>query len=192
LAACGGSSSSTTSTTASTTTSTRSSGGGADASRFAAIRACLQKEGTTLPQRPSATARPNGSARPNGGIFGGGAPGGGPQLPSGVSRAKYEAALKKCGGGTSFGRRNFNSAADTQALTKFASCMRENGINLPAPNTSGSGPVFDTKGIDTTGSKFTAAEAKCRSDLPARFGRRGPPGGGAGAGSSAPAQTTTG
>ena len=32
--------------------------------------------------------------------------------------------------------------------------MRENGVNLPAPNTSGNGPVFNTKGIDTSSATF--------------------------------------
>ncbi len=71
------------------------------------------------------------------------------QLPKGVTRAQYEAAIKKCGGGSFAGRgARFNSPAYKAALTKFAACMRENGVNVPAPNTSGSGPIFDTKGLE--------------------------------------------
>lgn len=52
-----------------------------------------------------------------------------------------------------------------QALTKFATCMRENGVNFPAPNTSGKGPVFSAKGVNTTSSAYRAAATKCRSVL---------------------------
>ena len=56
--------------------------------------------------------------------------------------------------------------------------MRENGVNLPAPNTSGKGPVFNTKGINTSSTAFKSAESKCRSDLGAAAGGGGPPSGG--------------
>jgi hypothetical protein len=198
LAACGsssGSSSSTTSASASTTGTSGSPGttgtpgapgapgapstGGAHSGRFAAIRECLQKNGITLPQRAPGQGRPPGGA---GGSLGGA---GGPQLPKGVTRAQYEAALKKCGGGNFAGRAGgggtrFKSPAFQAALAKFASCLRENGVNVPAPNTSGKGPVFDTKGINTSSAQFKAAEVKCQSDLRAAF-RRGGAAGGAGA-----------
>jgi hypothetical protein len=141
------------------------------------VRECLKKEGITLPQRTPGQKRPPGGA--GGFLGGGGATGatgaGGPQLPKGVTRAKYEAALKKCGGST-FGRggaARFDSPAFKTALAKFATCLRQNGVNVPAPNTSGKGPVFDTKGIDTSSSQFKTAEAKCQSDLTGAF-RRGP------------------
>jgi len=167
LAACGGSSSSSSSSTAAAATSTSTGTGakGPNAGRFAAMRECLQKNGVTLPAfKPGQHGGPQ--AR---GPFGGTS---GRQLPKGVNKAKYEAALKKCGGGA-----RFKSPAFQAALAKFASCMRENGVNVPAPNTSGSGPVFDTKGIDTSSAQFKAAEAKCQSDLSGAF-RRGPGAGG--------------
>jgi hypothetical protein len=103
-------------------------------------------------------------------------------LPKGVTRAQYEAVLKKCGGGNFAGGagRRFNSPAFKAALAKFASCMRENGVNMPAPNTSGSGPIFSSKGLNTSSPQFQAAEVKCRSDLRTAFRR------GAGAGGKAP------
>jgi len=176
LAACGGSSSSSSSSTAAAATSTSTGTGakGPNAGRFAAMRECLQKNGVTLPAfKPGQHGGPQ--AR---GPFGGTS---GRQLPKGVNKAKYEAALKKCGGGNFAGRggggARFKSPAFQAALAKFASCMRENGVNVPAPNTSGSGPVFDTKGIDTSSAQFKAAEAKCQSDLSGAF-RRGPGAGG--------------
>jgi hypothetical protein len=185
FAACGsssGSPSSTTSASAPATTTTGATGAkGPNAGRFAAIRECLQKNGITLPQRtPGQRRRPGGAG---GFLGGGGGAAGGPSLPKGVTRAQYEAALKKCGGGNFAGRgpgARFKSPAFKTALVKFASCMRENGVNMPEPNTSGTGPVFSSKGLNTSSPKFQAAEVKCRSDLSAAFRR------GAGAGGKAP------
>ncbi len=177
LAACGGSGSTTTTNASATTSSggtgtTGSGPTGASAGRFKALRECLQKNGITLPQRTPGQRPPGGPAGA-GGFLGGGAGGAGPKLPSGVTRAQYEAAIKKCGGGAVAGgaAARLKSPAYLAALTKFAACMRENGVNVPAPNTSGNGPVFDTKGIDTSSSQFRAAESKCRSDLTSAFHR---------------------
>ena len=179
LAACGGSSGSTTSTAnASATTSTRAGAAGALAGRFSALRECLQKNGITLPKRTPGQRPSPGS----GGFLGGG----GAALPKGVTQAQYEAAVKKCGGdvnGGAFfrgGAGRFDSPAVTQALAKFAACMRENGVNVPTPNTSGKGPIFNTKGLNTSSAAFKAAETKCSSDLRGAFrvrpGAAGAPG----------------
>jgi hypothetical protein len=143
---------------------------------------CLQKDGITLPKRTP-------GKRPGGGFLGGG--GGGPTLPKGVTKAQYEAAIKKCGGfprgGGAFfrggGAAALSSPAAKQALLKFAACMRENGVNVPAPNTSGKGPVFNNKGLNAGSSKFKTAESKCTGDLTSAFkARPGGAGGPAGAG----------
>ena len=182
LAACGSSGTSTSSST-SNSAATTAAGGSKPGARFAAVRKCLEKEGIKLPSRPSGGA--SGSA---------GQPGSGPparggfKLPEGVSRARFQEAIKKCGGSAfAGGRRRFDSAAARAGLTKFAACMRENGVNVPAPNTSGKGPVFDTKGIDTSSAAFKKAQQKCRSNLTGVFGGAArppggaPPAGGAGA-----------
>jgi hypothetical protein len=171
LAACGGSSStsSTTTTTTATTSAsatTPTTGGrpGAAGGRFTALRECLKKSGLTAPP-----ARAPGI----GGLIGGS---GGFKLPKGVTQAQYAAALKKCGGfprggfkgraGGFKGRAGgFKTAAGKGALAQFAACMSQNGVKIPAPNTSGKGPIFDTKGVDTTSAKFKAAELKCRNAL---------------------------
>jgi hypothetical protein len=159
LAGCGGSSSST-STTANAAASASATGpAGPRTGRFAQLRECLQKNGITLPKPTPGTRRAPGS----GGFFGGGA---GRPLPAGVTRAQYEAALRKCGGARGGGSGRFlNSPARVQALMKFAACMRQNGVNVPAPNTSGNGPIFDTKGLNTTSTQFRTAETKCRREL---------------------------
>lgn len=183
LAACGGSSGSTTTSTVSASASTppSSTGGapGAIGSRFAAVRECLKKNGITLPQRTPGKRPSPGS----GGLLGGAA-GTGPHLPAGITRAQYEAAIKKCGGSFSrggfSGAHGFSSPAAKQALAKFATCLRTNGVDVPEANTSGKGPIFSTKGLNTNSATFKAAYAKCRSDLQgvfrARPGTAGAPG----------------
>jgi len=131
------------------------------------------------------TSAPSGSAPQPGGP-GAGAPGGGAgglQLPEGVTQAQFQAALKKCGAGNfPQGRAGgLNSASARAGLSKYAACLRQNGINVPAPNTTGKGPVFDTKGIDTSSSKFKTAQKKCQSELKGIF-----PGGGGAPPSGAP------
>lgn len=71
-----------------------------------------------------------------------------------------------------------NSAAFKHTLAKFATCLRENGVNIPAPNTSGKGPIFNTRGLNVASPKFKAAELKCASII--RSGLRAAPGAAAG------------
>ncbi len=179
LAACGSSGSgSTTSTTnaantSSTSTSTTSTSAGPKVgpARSTVIRACLQQNGITLPQRAAGQPRTPGAG---GGFLGGGA---GAPLPKGVTRAQLQAALKKCGAARPFGqpggRARFDNPTFHAALTAFAACMRQNGIALPTPNTSGTGPVFQTKGINTASAQFKAARTKCQSKLSGAFARPG-------------------
>jgi hypothetical protein len=191
LLACGSSSSNstgaTTAASAATSSGTSSSGtstpgtqlpnGRRRGARLAALRECLKKAGIALPTRQPGT-RPNGTPG-NGGDF--------LKLPKGESQTKFEAAIQKCGGSAAhFGSRaRFGGAAFKASLVKFAACMRQHGVNLPAPNTKGNGPLFDTKGIDTTSSAFVTARSRCESLLArdAAPGAGEPPGtGGAPAG----------
>lgn len=175
LTACGGSSKGSTSAGAKKTASGTASQPGA---RAAALRTCLQKAGITLPER-----KPGQGGTPGaGGPLGGGAPGEATKLPNGVSRAQLQAALKKCGGGQfPQGGKGF-AAAGAERFAKFAACMRKNGVKLPQPDTSGKGPIFNTKGIDTKSAAFKAANAKCAREL-GPSGTR--PGATAGSGSEA-------
>ncbi len=51
------------------------------------------------------------------------------------------------------------------ALVSFADCLRQNGVKIPAPDTSGKGPVFATKGLNPNAPQYKAALAKCRGVL---------------------------
>lgn len=170
LASCGSSGKSTSSSASKSASTTQR---GSRANAFASLRACLQKEGISLPSAPA------GGGPASGGPPG---PGGGFKLPQGVSQSKFREAIKKCGGGGFPGRtrRGFNSSTARAALTRYASCMRENGVSLPTPNTSGKGPVFNTKGIDTSSTAFKNAQQKCQGALKGAFGAGRPPGGGEG------------
>jgi hypothetical protein len=177
LAACGSSSKGASGTTSATTART-----GTNSSRFAALRECMQKAGVALPKRSGKQGRP-----PSGGAFplGGGASG----LPKGVTRSKFQAALRECGAGALRGRggfaggpsRRLSSPSFKKALAKFATCMRENGVHVPTPNTSGKGPIFDTNGLNVNSSAFKAAQKKCSSLL-----RVATPGGAGGGSPGAP------
>jgi hypothetical protein len=157
LSACGSSSKSgsTASTNAAATGATGPTQPGAVAGRFGALRECLHRNGITLPPR-----KPGGL----GGLLG-------RQLPPGVTAAQLEAAMKKCGFA---GRRlrfpglrgrSLKSPQLRAALARFASCMREHGVALPAPNTAGTGPIFNTAGVNTHSAHFLTAQAACRSAL---------------------------
>ncbi len=164
LAACGGSSKSSSSSVSasaaitpgkSTTTTPGKLPGAADPSRFLAMRECLKKNGITFPVRKP-----------------GQVPGSGPTLPAGVSAAQLQAIEKKCGGGVFRGPRTLGKVGTHllgAAFAKFAACMRENGVKLGEPNTSGKGPIFNTTGINTHTAAFTAAENKCRNSLRGAF-----------------------
>ncbi len=136
------------------------------AARFAAVRACLSRNGITLPtHRPGA-----GSAK------------GEATLPKGMTRTQYQEVLKKCGGslagpGAFRGGHLRANPAFQQALVKFAACMRQDGVNLPTPNTSGKGPVFNGKGINTASPQFRQAEIKCRPVMVAALRSLRKPGG---------------
>jgi hypothetical protein len=184
LAACGGGSSSKSSSNASTTRKAANGTGGQFGARGAALRTCLQKNGVTLPERK---AGQRGSTPGAGGPLGIGGADGAPKLPQGVNRAQLQAALKRCGGGK-FGQGGKGFAAGgAQRFAKFAACMRKNGVKLPQPNTSGKGPIFNTKGIDTKSASFKAADAKCVRELaPAGGAQPGAAGAGAAGGQGGP------
>jgi hypothetical protein len=170
LAACGGSSKS--SSTSASAAATKSGATAPPGSRFASLRECLRKDGIMPPVRTP--------GQPGGGFLGGFKS----TLPKGMTRAQYLADVQKCGGGRFSGGtglsggRRFNDPTITRELAKFAACMREHGVNVPAPNANGKGPIFNTKGLNPSSAQFKAAESKCTVDLKGLFLRRGSTNGG--------------
>lgn len=171
LSACGSSSSSSTTSAAAAGSNTTASGT-STASRTA-FRDCLKAHGVTLPnRRPATGTRPPGGTPGAGGtppgIFGAGGGGnGGPRAGGFAARnPKLAAALKACGGGRFLGAgRRFRLSR--AAITKFVTCVRQHGYNLPAPNFSGKGPVFPAN--IRSNPKFVSASKACANLLvPAR------------------------
>jgi hypothetical protein len=191
VAACGSASSSSTTTTTAASAATGgaggASGGGASSSRRTALAACLKQHGVTLPARPPGApgggapggAPPSGgtgtgttgtgttgtgttgtSTTPRRGFFGGGGFANNPKL-----RAAFQACGAKFGFGA--GGRGFRGRLSHTAITKYVTCVRQHGYNLPAPNFSGKGPVFPAN--IQNNAKFRAASRACQSLLvPAR------------------------
>jgi hypothetical protein len=169
LAACGGGSSSSTTQAAVTTPANSPGARGANgypsaaaSQHFKVMRECLAKHGVTLPG-------PGTSGQPG--------------TPSSTSRTKMQEAFKACGGHGFAGHHFFGGAHGANfraAYTKFSACMKEHGIDLPTANTSGSGPIFNTTGVNTHSTQFKEALKKCQSDLPhfAAPGAGGAPNGG--------------
>jgi hypothetical protein len=78
-----------------------------------------------------------------------------------------QAAFKACGaqfgfgGGAGGGR--FRGRLSNAAITKYVTCVRQHGYNLPSPNFSGKGPIFP-QSIQTN-AKFQAASKACQNLL---------------------------
>jgi hypothetical protein len=204
LAACGSSDSGSSSTggtgTQSGGSSTTGAAGNGRGMMSAEVQSCLKQEGVTLPTRPAGGG--GGGTPPQGGY---GLPGAGRGDGGGfggnmtdAERTKMQAALKKCGvtfgqgqggpyGGMGGGQRPDTSSKTYQAaVTKYTACVRKNGYDLPDPDFSGDGPIFDAK--IQQDAKFQAASKQCQSLLAGATGG-GAPQGGAPNG-QAPATTT--
>ena len=166
-----------------TTTASAAAGGSGISSRRAALVACLKQHGVTLPARPpgagggapgggTGTTGTNGTGTtPRRGFFGGGGPF--------AANPKMRAALQACGARFGFGGGGrFRGTLARANVTKYVTCVRQHGYNLPNPNFSGKGPVFPSN--IRSNAKFQAASRACQSLLvPPR-----PSGSGSGAGSS--------
>ncbi|HTQ68050.1 MAG TPA: hypothetical protein VMI13_05110 [Solirubrobacteraceae bacterium] len=88
----------------------------------------------------------------------------GSKLPSGVSRARYQAALKACGHAIKLPKVSLPSR--TGSAAEFVKCMRRHGIDMPPLETSARGPRVSFQGVDTSSENFKGAMKKCRAHLP--------------------------
>lgn len=125
---------------------------------------------------PSGDGAPStGDGGPPAGLpGGGGVPGAGAGGPGGLSsdqRRKLQAAMQKCGVDPSrFGRRagggaRPDDAAYRKRVTAYVACVRENGFDLPDPDFSGKGPIFDPEKVDQQDATFQKASRACQAKL---------------------------
>jgi hypothetical protein len=94
---------------------------------------------------------------------------------SAAQRQKLQAAMQACGAdfggrggaaGRGDGRRpDVTSTAYRKAIRAYTACVRKNGYDLPDPDFSGKGPIFDAKKVDQDDATFKKASAACQSTL---------------------------
>lgn len=48
-----------------------------------------------------------------------------------------------------------------EVIYTLIECLRANGVAMPPPNRSGSGPIYNLKGVNTSGATFKHARALC-------------------------------
>jgi hypothetical protein len=119
------------------------------------LSACLARQGIAGTEEPAHT-EPSSDV---GGVLGQG----GMRVPVGVARSHFEAALKKCG----VGKIQVQGAPITNStfrrqIVRLAICLRHSGFEIPPPNMSGTGPVFDTRRIDTASARWRTSKRACR------------------------------
>jgi hypothetical protein len=125
-----------------------------------AVRDCLEKAGIDMPQIPQGNGGPppDGEGRP---------PGGGPGFFGGENGEKIQRALKDCG--IQLPERRVQRRAATPGLKEsiqtYAACVRRNGYDLPDPNLSGDGPIFDEGAVDRDDPAFAKASKACQDLL---------------------------
>jgi hypothetical protein len=180
VAACGSASSS--STTSSRSTASAAAGGAPNASRRAALVACLKHHGVTLPARPPGAPPGGGTGTTGPGTTGTGTTGTGTTPRRGffggrgfAADPKLRAALQACGARFGFGPgQGFRGRLSRANITEYVTCVRQHGYNLPNPNFSGKGPIFPAN--IRSNAKFQAASRACQSLL-VRPRPSAPPGG---------------
>jgi hypothetical protein len=156
IAACGSASSSNNTTARRTTAS---AAGAPNASRRAALAACLKQHGVALPARPPGL---EGGAPPASGGSGTGTTPRRAFFGRVANNPKLRAAFRACGARFGFGGGQ-KFRLSRAAITKYVTCVRQHGYNLPDPNLSGKGPVFPSN--IRRNAKFQAASRACQSLL---------------------------
>jgi hypothetical protein len=152
----------------------------------ASDRECLQKNGLSLRAGPQGGTPPTGTTAwpppgasgtstngggPPGGVFIGPGGGSGPrQMPENVRKAFQACGIQPPSPQTAGGGPNVDSSAFRQSVTSYVACIRQNGYDMPDPNLSGKGPVFDESKVNRDDPKFQSASQKCQHLLqpPAR------------------------
>ena len=91
-----------------------------------------------------------------------------------VAAVLFSLSLAACGGGDSKAKDDAASFDDAQAAAlKFSRCMRENGVDMPDPQTSSAGTQGGSKNefeIDATDPNFKRAQEACSKYLKGGIG----------------------
>lgn len=93
-------------------------------------------------------------------------------MPSGIdtNSSQFQSAMQTCrkdlpNGGSGNGS---SSGSNTQAVIKFANCMRSHGVpNFPEPNAQGQELITGSSGVNPNSPQFQSAMEACQSLLPA-------------------------
>lgn len=174
LVACGGSSSD-----GGGTTNAAAFGPGGQLS--ASDRECLQKHGLNLRAGSPAGGPPAGAnaappaggtgttrtygAPPSGAVIGPQGGSGPTQMPENVRKAFQGCGVQLPSGGSGGSPPSVNSAAFRQSVSRYVACVKQNGYDMPAPNLSGNGPIFDESKVNRDDPKFQSASRKCQQLL---------------------------
>jgi hypothetical protein len=160
---------------------TNAAGFGPGGQLSASDRECLQKNGLTLRGGPQGGTPPTGTTAgpppgasgtstngggPPGGVFIGPGGGSGPrQMPENARKAFQACGIQSPSSQTAGGGPNVDSSAFRQSVTGYVACIRQNGYDMPDPNLSGKGPVFDESKVNRDDPKFQSASQKCQQLL---------------------------
>jgi hypothetical protein len=163
LAACGGSSGS----GGGDTTNAAAFGPGGQLS--ASDRECLQKHGLNFrtPGSGNAPVPPpgaSGTSTTGGGpvVVGPGGRSGPTQLPDNVRKAFQACGVSPPTFSAGGPPPDVNSSAYRSSVNRYVTCVKQNGYDLPAPNLSGNGPIFDESKVNRDDPTFQAASRKCQ------------------------------
>lgn len=124
-------------------------------------RECLKEQGVELPDPSQAGGPPEGGEPPSGEPPQGGPPEGfkgGEEMQKAFEECGIDAPQNPGGGGPPTDSPEFR-----ESVEDYVACVRENGFELPDPNLSGEGPVFDESEVDQNDPEFKAASEDCQS-----------------------------
>lgn len=80
-----------------------------------------------------------------------------------ADKGKIQDAMEACRGTAPFMDRKASKPQDLDQLRAFATCMRDNGVDMPDPNPDG---TFGTSAIDRNDAGFKKAFDACRGKFP--------------------------
>lgn len=152
---------------------------GPGAQMSASDRECLQRHGLNfrMPGSGNAPAPPAGASGTSttGGpvVVGPGGRSGPSQLPENVRKAFQACGVNPPSFSSGGPPPNVNSSAYRASVNRYVACVKQNGYDLPAPNLSGKGPIFDESKVNRDDPKFQAASRRCEQLLQPPSGSQG-------------------